>query len=581
MKFVFIDDLELNITFDLLALERNSQRYSILLYQHEGTLEANENKIGNSLQSSIQFDKFFEKAKEKNTDLALTPEYSCPWEVINNIVPNPEKWPSEGKLWIIGCESISKEFIQDFKTKFNQDSSLVYYDESVLGDNKNFLDPLVYIFKVQHEDVSKLFILIQFKTIHMGVWSGGAIERNNLIQGKEVYILRNDANSIYCMSLICSDVLSFRDELTQEKKEVLDWEDKPFLIFNPQLNPNPIHDEFISFRKYIFQYSDKEIISLNWQLNSKIGANNMIQDNCSRSGFYLKSNEINFSDRHRIIKNHKKGLYYFNNKKNRHTYLLNSSPHCFLVETPRVKISNAQPAQIRRDGPELMELYCLNEAKDSFEINEYISDQHIEYITGLGCQNEFLLDETKCILEKERLLCLSTGNVNKINGKWLIDNINSIVMDENREINGRFTVAQDPNTESIQIKTKFIETVEELKSILDGKQFPDSLHDLKKEDVILGYYSDSHLDEYKYNVTLSSGEMKPATVSYVGLSPDDVVEKTFSNLRQLFDRKNKDIERVVVFYKRGDEIKARSDLDAGVITKTNDTDDTSILKESL
>ena len=82
MEFKFIDELNLGITIDLTVLQRDSQRYSILLYQHEGTLFADETRISNYSSVDIQFEEFFAKAKIENTDLALTPEYSCPWKVI-------------------------------------------------------------------------------------------------------------------------------------------------------------------------------------------------------------------------------------------------------------------------------------------------------------------------------------------------------------------------------------------------------------------------------------------------------------------------------------------------------------------
>lgn len=583
MNFVFIDTLGLNITFDLIALQRNSQRYSTLLYQHEGILSADQNKIGNASSVVSQFNAFFAKAKEKNADLALTPEYSCPWEIISSIISTPAEWPNEGKLWVIGCESITIESIKQIKTDFNRDNSIVYYDESVHNGTQRYLDPLIYLFQAENSNVSKLVVLIQFKTHHMGVWSGGDVERNNLIQGRDIYIIRNSINSIYFMSLICSEALNFSSELDQQKKQDIDWEDKPYLIFNPQLNPEPTHADFIAFRKYVFQSNDKEVISLNWQINSKIGNTPMLRHNCSRSGLYVKSNEINLSDRIRIINNHKKGLYYFNNKKNRHTYLLSSASHCFLIEMPPVKISNAQQAQIRRDGPEIIETFSFNDLKNSLVSIDNVNDEHINYINSTGCENQFLLNPNKCVLEKERLVCISTGAVNGDTGFnwWKIENITSIIMEDNHEINGRITVARNSSTDSIDRKTKFIDAVNELKTILDGKvSFPDSISDLKDENLILSYYNDSHEDNFRYNITTTEGERKIATIAYVGSLPDPIIDQVYSNLRELFDNRNKDIERVVVFYKRGTNIQAKGDSNAANVIDTNDYDDTSILKES-
>jgi len=583
MKFVFLDTLGLEIIFDLIALQRNSQRYSTLLYQHEGILSANKNKVGNRNSVIRQFQSFLNLAKKRNIDLVLTPEYSCPWNIISSIILNTKQWPQEGKLWVLGCESIKIDEIKLFKSKHAGDNTIIYYDESVYSSNKSFLDPIIYLFQAKHKNNSKLVVIIQFKTHHMGVWSGGDLERNNLIQGKEIYIIRNSVNSIYFMSLICSEAMNLSSELNGENRIAIDWEDKPYLIFNPQLNPDPAHADFISFRKYVFQSNDKEIISLNWQVSSKIANEKMLDNNFSRSGFYIKSNEIELIKENRIIENHNKGLYYFNNKKNRHTYLLSSDPHCFLIEIPPVKISNAQPTQIRKDGPEVIEVFTLNDQKSSLISIKSVCDKHIDYLTETGCVNSFLLNPTNSVLDKERLVCLSTGDVNgeaKIN--WCnISNVRSIYMDENQEINGRLTVAQNTCLESLRIRTKYIDVIKELKKILDDKNnHPDSLSDYKTEKLVLSYYNDSYLDHYRFNIIGEKGQRIYATVAFVGSMPNSHIDKVYYTMRELFNRTDsKDIERVVVFYSRGNGIFAKSDENVAKFITTNDYDDISIMKD--
>lgn len=583
IKFVFLDTLGLNINFDLIALQRNSQRYSTLLYQHEGILSANRNKVGNKNSVIQQFQLFLSKAKEQNVDLVLTPEYSCPWELISSIISNTQDWPQEGKLWVFGCESIKIEEIKSFKSKHSVDNTIIYYDESVYASNKSFLDPLIYLFQAKDNNHAKLVIIVQFKTHHMGVWSGGDLERNNLIQGKEIYIIRNSINSIYFMSLICSEAMNLSNELNEQNKLDIDWEDKPFLIFNPQLNPDPSHADFISFRKFVFQSNDKEIISLNWQVNSKIASEKMLKNNFSRSGYYIKSNEIELIRENRIIENHKKGLYYFNNKKNRHTYLLSSDPHCFLIENPPVKILNAQQVQIRRDGPEVIEAFSFNDQISSLICIKSVCDEHINYLLETGCVNMFLLNPTNCVLDKERLVCLSTGDVNgetKINW-WNISNVGSIFMDENQETNGRLTVAQNTCLQSLKIRTKFIDAINELKNILDNKiNHPDNLSDYKNEKLILSFYNDSYLDHYRFNVISEKGQRIFATIAFVGSMPDSQIDKVYCTMRELFNRTDaKDIERVVVFYRRGNYILAKSDENVANFVTTNVYGDTSIMKD--
>ena len=138
------------------------------------------------------------------------------------------------------------------------------------------------------------------------------MERNNLIVGSRIYILRNSPDSIRFMTLICSEAMNFEDNLQPQVRQTLMWADLPYLVFNPQLNPAPADSRFTDFRKFIFQSDNKEIISLNWNNRSTIGHGKMITHGSSRSGIYIKSDEINTTDYGRVKKNHALGLYYFN-----------------------------------------------------------------------------------------------------------------------------------------------------------------------------------------------------------------------------------------------------------------------------
>ena len=303
MEFKYIDDVFSGISLDLEILKRKTQKNSILLYQHEGQLLATLNSIGNASNVNDPFLKFFEMAKVKDVDLALTPEYSCPWEVITNIINDNQSHPSMGKLWVIGCESNSLNNLSQFKQDYENEFITIYYDNELNENSGSFVDPVVYIFKSNINDEKKLTVLIQFKTRHMGVWGGGEIERDNIILGREIYVFRNTPTSIYLMTIICSEAMNFKDTLNEQVKQELDWLDKPYLILHPQFNPKPNHSNFIDFRKFVFLHDHKEIISLNWQLNSKVSDQELLTHKSSRSGFYIKSTQLNLN-KQRINNNH-------------------------------------------------------------------------------------------------------------------------------------------------------------------------------------------------------------------------------------------------------------------------------------
>ena len=113
----FIDILTLNITTELEVLKRDTQRYSSFLYQHKGVFFADNTRIGNNNreEAKTKFINILAKAKEKNISLVLSPEYSCPKSVINEIIANPDLQPSQEKLWALGGESLNKEDLKYFK----------------------------------------------------------------------------------------------------------------------------------------------------------------------------------------------------------------------------------------------------------------------------------------------------------------------------------------------------------------------------------------------------------------------------------------------------------------------------------
>jgi hypothetical protein len=580
MNFTYIDQLGLDLSIDLAVLRRDSQRYSILLYQHEGEFFADAARIGNLHEQSVRFDAFLEKAQQASADLVMTPEYSCPWQSIKNIVNDSSKWPAVGKLWALGCESITPEELLAFNQEYAGAKVIIHHEQEE-ADGKHFFDPLVYLLRVDQAGGEKLFVLIQFKTHHMGAWGEGVIERNNLIEGKGIYILKNSTGStINLFSLICSEAINFPRNLTAEKQDAIHWADFPFLILNPQINPKPTHDNFIAFRKFVFQVRDKELITLNWHVSSLYGANVMIENDCTRSGIYIDSSELDLSQ-DRILTNHKKGLYYFNKKKDRHAYLCSSAIHCFLINNTPVKIANVQPAQSRRDGPEVIQSFYFNNQHGLEEV-ESVLDEHINFLNSVGCVNQYLLDAGKCVLDKERLMCLSTGVVDaNAEGQWhRVANLDSIIMDEVTEINRRLTVARNSGQASTDVRTKFVETANEFSTIFNNgnNYLPNSLSDLQKEIIMLGYSDDASQDKFRLNVIDEQGRKRIATVAYLGYQTDAKIEEVFTRLRKLFDKTTKERERVVVFYKRHNAIHFRYDTNAGSLTQTNDYDDTSIFK---
>jgi len=593
MNFLFIDQLFPGLVMDLRVLSRGTERYQLALYQHEGVLDLTENgtKLGNQDDPSERFRSFLALARENNADLGMTPEYACPWDVIRGVVGAPEQWPQAGKLWALGAESITPEQLTAFAAQYQGADVTVHFDQARLTGNGVFFDPLVYLFRATINDEPKLIVLIQFKTHHMGVWSGGELERNRLIEGREIYILRNHAGSVNLLTVICSEAMNFPAELDVTKRAAISWDDLPFLVLNPQVNPDPLHERFIAFRNFVFDQERKEIIGLNWNLSSKIGPHDLLREGTARSGIYMSSSEIDFKDKARIRKNHKLGLYYFYFGKTKHAYVLNSKPHAFLLEQLSVHITEGVQQQRMRNGPELNASYS-HQADGTLAVNTAVSDDHLDCLVSLGCTNEFLSAAANCVLEKERLVCLSSGEFlpKSFDGWAGVDKLFSFRLLEATEVNNRITYTEDTSAGSHNQRRRYIEAVNELDGVIlpDKQRYPDSLADLRTVPVQLAYAQDTDVnhvkfierEKFRYNLVNEHGNMIKATVCYLGLSTLKKATEAFEFIQSVFETDSMNRQRVVVFYKEGLAPAVVADSFAGRIVITDEKGPSSFLSES-
>lgn len=579
MNFIDISDLNISTTLDI--LKRGTQRNSLLLYQHNGDFFADGNRIGNADKNiaHTKFLKVLEKARQDNSDLVLSPEYSCPISIITHIIANEDTQPLTNKIWVLGGESITKEELGQLNDA-NQDNVLVHFENDVLNSNKRYLDPLYYIFRGVYNDVTKLIILIQFKTRHMGVWSGD-VERNNLIEGNNIYIIKNSNTSVRLMSFICSEAMNVRTDLIQEVKNHILWDDMPFLILHPQINPDPSHQNFVDFRKFILETDKKEVISLNWGVNTFFNGNNWYstRGNTARSGIFFKTDELNYEN-NRVIRNHKKGLFFLYINKNKFVYYFDGVPELFHIENPPVHINQGEAPQRRREGPEVVEIYCFDNTSSTFNVIQATNDKHLQFFIDRGIANNFLLNADNSIVDKERLINISTGKVNgKLESKWYeVIYLNSFNLKEADECNCRMTYVEDTYASSDIIRSLNCANLIELDQTIlpDKSQYPESIKDLTHHNIILSYSQDASTYKYKYNLTNDNGELRKATICYLGNVSVIQVKNTYDELQKLFEEGTEGKRRIVVFYKNGTDIHSKYDESAGSITNPSN-DNNSIL----
>src|SRR5690606_13456773 len=116
----------------------------------------------------------------------------------------------------------------------------------------------------------------------------------------------------------------------------------------------------------------------------------------------------------------------------------------FKINNKAVHILDGVDEQQRREGPSVSNIYNFDE---NLLLNgiENIPDNHIEFFKERGVTNSYFLCPEKSVIDKERLLNISTGMVkgNQV-GNWSdVIHLNSFTLNEADECNNRFTYTED------------------------------------------------------------------------------------------------------------------------------------------
>ncbi|MBK8486108.1 MAG: hypothetical protein IPL31_17625 [Saprospiraceae bacterium] len=546
---------------NLEVLEKNTDPYSTLLYQPKSIFHPTQNRFGNATGISAEekcFD-FLRIAQEENVALAVTPEYCCPWSVIQRLF-DENRLPDDRKLWVLGCESISKEQLAAFIQANANENLIIHYENAVMSSEGNFLDPVCYLLKVRtNEGNLKTLLLIQFKTHHMGV-RNSVLENENYIPGKIIYILKNSNISIHLFTLVCSEAERFIPNLTTQLRNEINWDNNPFLIIHPQLNPDPKHNIFTNFRHQILSvYNRKEIISLNWSSLSKLQQTTNALDfmRYSRSAIYAKDIEVDNVDETRMCSNHNSGLFYCHYSPKVHVFYFTNNVEVFKVSNHKVDQSGVAASMQRRQGPRITNLYSWN-ANQFLNLPDY-DDGFSTYLNNQSCASNFLRNNQISFLDKEKVINLSSATIEFSDHiPWhYVERLQSLRIDE-RETIQRLTFFQDDDADSMGKRNEFRGNINYLNTtIIPATPFPENILFMKSRCDEVKIDGSVAQDKFKYNLITTDGKDK-ATIAYVGEKENDQIEKAFENLLKLFPNNDNGKRKVTVWYLRGGVLDCKS-----------------------
>ena len=557
------------------VLVANETDYTVSAMQPHGDIEASVAGVRNRDRdlAGQQFGGFLEMVREHQPDLAITPEYSMPWQVLSEALRGGTV-PPQGKLWALGCESISYGELEALKTELAPNITVIY--ETLQPGDGRFLDPLAYIFLAPAREGNadpKTVMLVQFKTYPMG--DNDHFEINGLQRGTRIYKFGSE-HTLKLVSLICSDALNFLD---QQAAAVYDRA----LILHLQLNQNPRNVTFRQYRDRLLRYSGDatEILCLNWAKDVVAWRDGQSTswNNIAGSAWYLKLQ--NYDDRDEtILGNHRRGLYYtWLEPLRTHSLFFNFEPAAYFLTASKVAHIGVPAPMSRRRGPQLTKTYAWNTDSGSWSEQASANDGFSSVVGESGnARAEVARIADANPLEAERVLALAAGRIGFVDWHG-VRRLDSCGIDMSETIR-RVTFCQDPDQSARDFRTRRLRRGGHLWDILNTHDLlPVALADFKN-----GFSLEWSKDAPHQNAKSSAG--RRATVIYMGEECSDrQVEETARTAAEYLHRGQtnpKDSlavrQRLAVWFRQNGQMKLLDPHRYVQIDQTGDTSEMDIGK---
>lgn len=419
------------------ALLPDINHYEALLFQPRGELEASERFVRNLDRklAAAQHRAFLDLAKSTGCDLAVAPEYSCPWSTLEQAISDGVR-PPPGALWALGCESITPRELDTWRSR-NSGRARIYY-ESIEPDGDRFLDALVYVFQAtEASSAPVLIVLIQFKTCPMG---GDHFEVVNLVVGNTIYGFGQTGSTTRLFGFICSDVLS------QQMHSTVQAIHDRCLIIHIQLNKEPTNSVYRRYRQQLYELGndEREVICLNWaqRVTVHFDGSKDVWKGKAASGWYIRTQQLSAKDEE-LHHNHGMGMYVTRARERNYNLFLNYDPHVFRISATKV-FQKGLAVHLRRSGPRVLESLVWEPMEERWAAPAYRIDDGFgvaaaEIEKDLGTLPK--LAETAPLVA-ERLACLSTGGVTAQSDWHHPDYLDVCQVDDTEGVK-RLTFAQD------------------------------------------------------------------------------------------------------------------------------------------
>ena len=505
------------------ALQADDTLYRVLTHQPPGHIRIAPGSIGNanSVEAKQRAAAFLQLAAVAGSqpDLVVSPEYSVPWEALLEAIEQGVV-PEEGKLWVLGCESLSVGGLDAVRQRLGERA--VVLDDDVFPDartTQQYRNPLVYVFvtKCSADQTVRLVLLVQYKTAPSG--DPQNTEATGMLPGVYIYAFGTLPSEIRLITLICSDVFGF-------KQELIDQYYKGLLLLHIQLNNSPRHLLYKKYRQELFAAAgETELLCLNWADNvvsvDENGGNEHPWKNICGSAWYLCSPETNLSD-DAILENHGHGIFYTRHEPIRaHALQFHYRPRVFLFQATKVFHHAIPKPRSIRTGPKALKTFIWAQEQSRWveprtpdELPDDGFCEQLEKYSAGGIPLGDLRDLYRIgPVAVERAMAITAGQFGVTADWYAPARIDSMRLCE-QEVVRRVTVIQDPAPEAVKFRDdrfSLTKAIAELRA--SGYAWPSSVEALRE-----GFKFNWHPEFPNRNVVANDDTL--ATVIHAGLVGD-------------------------------------------------------------
>jgi hypothetical protein len=533
----------------LSVLTPDGNSYSALFLQRKATITASAASINNedaelAHQECMQF---FRCAVDKSAQLAVVPEYCCPWDSLI-AATNEQITPSNGAIWVVGCESITLAELDNIRSNALPGVAIIY--DAPDAGTKQFLDPVAFVFQsTRNTGEAVVVILVQFKTAPMAD-PHGRLEPDNLICGRILYRFQNEAEqSIRMITLLCSDALALANpENHQVNGEI--GQISPLLLLHLQLNAKPRDIVYTQYRYRLLQNQmEREIFVANWAAGTKIReSGNIIDIPEGMSALFFQSDDLR-CDEQRFASNHKHGAYptYIGSCRS-YAYFFNFESLLFYFRSTKVSQISALAHERARTGLEMLQTMRFDIASGQWaDISEAPDMCDVVFAT----LPDYISHGRNQPINTERLMLLCCGKITAMpdtprKARWpQIQTMESCRLTDTEAIR-RLTFGQDQSDGASSYRSALIAQFTVFEALrADPTSYPTKLEDFKIGSA-LAFDPDSPF------TNVQNGDDRRAFIAYLGADiPDESIPgRVYETVtRHLSVRGDADMDKILLWYR--------------------------------